>query len=1439
MTQSVEQLKQEISEVYLKEFKKELWRLKSLTLLPIEKKVKNILVWKSKLPEKFDQIEEFWWWKNIINFVSPSIALQIYNFMKEKSEEIEKRRTSNELVDLKNEILWNKPEEKPQEQKPEEQEQKPEDETQTPEDQTETPVETPEDETQESEEQEQKPEDETQTSEEQTETSEEKTQAPENEETNSLSIWARFALFWTAWVHWLWKLSNRIDRSLMEKSLDAQKIKETINWSINQLKKQRDALWSRLSDAQVQTINKHIEKMEKWLDIPDADLSEVLKERQKLWNKFPGTLLESAWLNISQIKKLQKLSGELCGKPLDEMRAILEKNWINDIWDELLQTLWKASSPSEIKSMAKILRHGSKFNRFMQTLSWAMLIDVAFSWLDVRMFIEQRKEAELIAKVNEARASNKNDQAWTQLGIWVSSVVAEALIIGFCLWWSSWGPVWAAVWIAVGAITWAASMAVDSLYFDVKDFYLQNKDDFLRQKKSRITEAILQWVHNKKVWNTTINEKIWSLGLDSGEKENSTEAACRALMFLDELDGEEFWNYAPFWEYLNKWKTKEDYLKEATNWLSEKEAEEVRTDFEEHWGKMENKIAKRMKYMKEIFKKDDVIDALKNWNWIKTINELCVESRIYEKVWQENRQWDISRESYKSNLDKLKSDFFKDFSAEKLVKLEKLKEDNITLFQELISTSNYYSLLKEDEENSNYTENVKLIEKYQEWLKLTEINADKIWLRIEDTHRNMKFIESLIRADFDLNWISEFSWNDDERVIDIINENYERRWTMEVSDDVWQNILYRLAKELYSYNWPNNKEWIMAFFDEWEDWVHGIYYSDERKMNRDRKVDQKVYKEWIDKIFASEDEVKEYVENFMNNNFTDTVVVSNGSPYWSAWNTHIITTDRDTIDTPTEAIDKNLQIELKRVFKEILTQELMQRTEQNQESIKNEITDFVKKYSKWNYVELPYYLLTKARRAWLWNLERQFYKWNNDQLELCTLPTELWNNPLWAKINYVTKSRESYTSEEQVYIDRVELAQKNLTDLFNFQWWMLWKWEESDLDIPREVKWLVSDKYKEWNDFKERLLLYSPDVASSMLDEYNKFAEYFENLYRWMLLALTTYKTSNDIDSYSLFQQAESLWNSNYFWENWEIKTDFDIDFFKNGDIKSFYNDQIKKQKIKYICFNWKDEKEATIEQLRKSEESDERELAKRASNLIIMTIAEQWVLNRWSSWEITWINICGNWKDSDLTKWVKELKDKTESLITDRLKNIKWRVLINPSKIETKKQTIQTLRKEETETVTESVNVQKIIEDTAKNIERQNERWNIIYDPVKKTIKSWWNEIKIDVSHAERNSRLTRKEKTVVECKLDWLPENLDIREWLRLANFRNWARKKYKWKKIEVWKGKHVVWKDTLVVDADPSDWFWTRIITREALDKNLPTFNSDEWRKKIAEWLTDQIA
>ena len=92
MAQPVEQLKQEISEQYIKDFKKELWWLKSLALLPIEKKVKKMLAWEINLPDKFNEVEEFWWRKDIINFVSPDIARKIFEFMKEKRLEIEKRK---------------------------------------------------------------------------------------------------------------------------------------------------------------------------------------------------------------------------------------------------------------------------------------------------------------------------------------------------------------------------------------------------------------------------------------------------------------------------------------------------------------------------------------------------------------------------------------------------------------------------------------------------------------------------------------------------------------------------------------------------------------------------------------------------------------------------------------------------------------------------------------------------------------------------------------------------------------------------------------------------------------------------------------------------------------------------------------------------------------------------------------------------------------------------------------------------------------------------------------------------------------------------------------------------------------------------------------------------------------------------------------------------
>ena len=102
---TIEQLKSEISDKYLDDFKEQLGFLKSLVLLPIKDDIKKILTGQAQLPQKFDEVKEFWWGKDIINFVTPNIANQIFAFMKEKRTEIETRKTEQELQQLKQEIL--------------------------------------------------------------------------------------------------------------------------------------------------------------------------------------------------------------------------------------------------------------------------------------------------------------------------------------------------------------------------------------------------------------------------------------------------------------------------------------------------------------------------------------------------------------------------------------------------------------------------------------------------------------------------------------------------------------------------------------------------------------------------------------------------------------------------------------------------------------------------------------------------------------------------------------------------------------------------------------------------------------------------------------------------------------------------------------------------------------------------------------------------------------------------------------------------------------------------------------------------------------------------------------------------------------------------------------------------------------------------------------
>ena len=1304
MTQSIEQLKQEISEQYIKDFKKELWWMKSLVLFPIENKVKKILTWEINLPDKFDEVNEFGWRKNIINFITPDIALKTFNFMREKRLEIERRKTEKDLLDLKNEILGI--------------------DTQsyqtTSQDQQETGQET-ENQTQFDEEPKAQAQQETQ------ETQELEGNEKENSDQSSAVTWAitSWVGFWATMA--IWKISESRNYKELSEWLNSKKIRATIESGITSLENYKKHLKDfRLSNRQQKAIDNHIKNLKSWLDSIWDDSIDLLKIRWEIDNKLPKELLRWTWISQKQMLALEKIADKLVEcKDLDEMKTLLRNNNITWISDDVLLALKNAENATELKKMTKILRHGSRVNRFIQTLAWAMLIDVACLWLDVWVYLETKKEAELIAKVNEVRAENKRNQANWQFWIWIWSVLMEWGIIAACTlaWTWTWWPAWALIWLAVWAVATAASMWVDSLYFDVQDFYLQNKEDFIREKKSKINQAILQWLHNKKNWNISLNEKIGAP--DKEEKEQSLYDACRSMIFLDELENGKFSNYTPFFEYLQSWKSKEDYIKGLK--------EDQKTQFEEKWKEMETQIKLRMEYIEKVFKWDKIIKDLKEGKWMNSLNNIFTESRIYWEIKSEGK-WN-ERTTFDTNLRRYKWEYFSGFSGEKLNKIEKLKQDYPLLFQEMMVTASLTSLLWENEENSNYTENVKLVKKYQDRLRLTQTDGEKIAIEIPDSHKNVNFIEKLLESDFDITKV-QFGTISEERLIGLIGLNEERYWEIETSDDPFQNTLYRLAKELFGYKGKNTKNELMEFYSE-IDWnVHGIYYKDAWIINNDWAKDSDAkWAVWKWKIFNSQAEVDTYINSFMSKNM-------NG----------------DSIDTATETIDNYLQKEFERKFRATLKEELSPRTVENQEKIKKDISDFVKNQSKnEEYVELPYYMLIQARKAGLWDLQRQFFRRKCWTLEVCLLPSELTTNTLNAKITYLSEAREEFTEEEKVYIERVETAHndvENLRDLWGT--WLLTDTFTDELDLPKEIEIMVSDKYKEREKFKLDVRMYSSDAATRiwMYERYKEFAEYFENLYRWILLALTTYSMSNDIDSYSLFSNALSLWNWKYFDEKWALKEDSSVDFLKEEKLKIFYNEQITKQRIE-----WK-----TVQELWNSEKSEERELALLASNQILTAILEQSMLSKDDKWKITKIHIWGHWFDSDKNDWFEDQKSDTEKKIKERLSKLKALPIFDKSKIDElmKPQTITTLKEHEKQVVKELPDLQKKIQETRDDIVWQWKRWDIVYDPEKWALKSWWKKVKIK----EKNWK--------------YYIENLDtsfssLKEMLRIANFRNRAVTKF----------------------------------------------------------------
>lgn len=1362
---AIEQLKSEISEKYLDDFKEQLWFLKSLVLLPIKDDIKKILSWEANLPQKFDEVKEFWWWKNIINFVTPDIANQIFTFMKEKRTEIETRKTEEELQALKNEVLTGikiQGKETPQtlasnlssNQENMQADLQAGDVAWDP----------------------------LQKSDPQFlsyDKKEKHTQESEKEspaKSMAMGVAAGAAGVWATLG--LDRVIRGYETRNLVKKLSPEQIKEQLNWALETMKKQRNSLESRLSSKQLKVLDKNIDKLSKGFANFDKETIDLLKSWDSLGGKIPNKILFHLGLDPKTLKQISLLSDQLIGKSPADIQTILKSNNILDVGDDLVESFSKAASKAELESMCTLLSRGTKLNRAIKTFKGAMLFDMACLWFDVYVYLEDNKEADLIAKVNEMRASNKYTRANVQLGIGVVSVAIEALLMCTSLW-SAWWPIGALIWAWVGGLTAAAAIGVDTLYFDVKDFYLQNKEDFLRQKRSQLNQTILQWLYNKENWNTTLNEKLWAPELT--QKAKSLNDAIWSMLFIDELENGDLWGSSQvLFSYLQSGKKKADF----ESGLSQQERQ--RFDLERK--QIEEKVKQRFDYLKTFFESGDVVRKIEKWGGMQYLDNLVNQSRVYQTLKSQNK-WNTNL-NFNQNLDLYQKEYFKDVNPEKVKKLQNLEKINPELYQEILVTSDLSSLLSADEEDQNYTENVKLVKAMQDWKRL--ITWDRlVRLQIPDSNKNVAFIENLLRKDFDLSQTHYPQlWKED--VATIVENRQERRWNLNVSDDPMQNVLYRLACELYGYTGENDKAQLMQFYSEDVANNHGIYFSSERKLNKDWLIDGGIDTRLVSGFPASQLDVK--VDQIMKKEFK---------------------TSTSSIDTPTENIDANLQKEFESKLRSILKSELSYRTVEKQNEIKNQISAFVSKNAQGGkYIELPYYLLLQAKKAGFWDLQRQFFTMKNGKLETLTLKSELNDKKVFnAEVSYLSPQREKFSDEEQALIARVEVVHQQLSQLQAVESSFS---KEDELDMPKEIEVLIADKYKEREKFKTDILYYDASVVgtSEILKQYESFATYFENLYLWIMLSLTKFKT-NDVDSFALYNAALFYGEWDFFSADgtFDEKKITSFPYLQNAKVKDYYLSSIKTQKV------WS----KTIEQLRKSEDAKEKEIWHQASKLILSTMISESLLGKNSDWKIITIKVGGNWWDTDAISALLN-PNKLSEKIKKRLLKLPNIPVLDTQKIQKLKESpvrVKVMPNSQKEAIKQINPLQGQIEATSPNIVWQNQRGNIIYDPERAVLKSWWHTIKL----AEKSGKFY----------LDKLDLWLSLKEALRLANFANWIKKTYKRVRIafEI-EGLH----DALVAKNQGMFWSDTEIISQDTLKERCPIAKDDAVVKKIASWLTEMI-
>jgi len=1216
---------------------------------------------------------------------------------------------------------------------------------------------------------------------------------------NSVAAWAAS---WVWWAIVYSKTLNIAERKLWINKLeeapegfDAKRMKEMMQDIANQMNEKLNS--PKLNKVQRKTYEKSVKNFKNAAESLDAETADAFQAWQKLQDRMPSTARKAMNYDKNTLRLIENLPEkelEDVTKLADEKAIIkfFDNKWIK-VSEDLARQLKIAKNVSEIKSVTKILKNGTKLANVLKWIKWMGVVTILFAWFDVWCYLEWKKEAEMVSKINEIRWEILKDQATVQLLIWLWAVAVEALtiLITCILGGSVAGPWWTVIWIAVWVIAAAASIWYDTLYADKKEFYAQNRYDFINQKRTKIKQSVVQLFESDRLdMNAGMKESIKDARWPNSEID-TMEDAWEALIYQEEIYNRWFY-MLPM--YYGSWESEETFKKD----LSKEQIEE----FEKEKEDMENIIETRKSYIKQYLDKNNpaynqLKQAIESKKSLEFVDQILADSKVYAYIKSEDSEpyiQDYSKMSVQEYKEAYKKKLSNEYPTEFQI-FEKLRQENPNHLQEICTwfmssksiLESWFELGWEGE-SACYTEeqiptmkkNIDFLSKYNEYRNLgvpleKQVNSWIVWTSID-----YKYIEEIV---LDLNSVNKRPvWDKETSIQYLCRSEFIDRDNIEslVSDSVFQNIIYSIAREIHGYDWENNQFSLIQFYSgDWNDtWV---YYDKKWEINIDWNVDRG-FTEWdasTKEKLKSQILWKKYIWGLIINHYSQ----------WAE------------LDSPVEAADNQLNQEFAKRVEEIIDREYWYREKKSE--YEKKIIDFIKTNNQWQdgYVEIPESLAIEAKKAGLWNVYKYLFRVEQGQIyALCRwdlIKNSLFFEKEWKNIKYeVTNSlrdanllnignwediqyeatdllREEYTKEEKALMKQVDDAEQKLQKLRDKQWgFRIFSQHQDDLDIPVELERIMSQKSIEWNQVKLSILYMEWQPAKDYLEKKSmEYYQFFNWMYLWILNQVAEMKTSNDMDnSWYFYGAAQFIWWSAVSLEGKDWQKRIVVNKSIHEAIRSHFwslLDTVDKK-------SWK-----KISDLIKSDQKEEQNRWMNLANKILELCLEKSVLTLNKEWKVSSISQL-DFSDANLQEVKKELDWVSDSEnFFDAYETYK---LASPVEV-SGPATIRAVELAEIDSHKEIKKMTAEIIKTMDDVDRANKRKNpeFIADEEQNkewvitwTFKSWWFAEKVTVT-----MDWDKKLKSIKIDKLNIGP--FTPQEWFRIANLINWI--KYNIKENPKW--------------------------------------------------------